>query len=133
MLRNFPIYVTFTNEYCIFSAISVWTNYNNKMNSMQENLINRLAEKVNELSMLNEHVEKLNLTAISHPKEVPQNKEHLSVDSMTADLAEPQDWRKEHIENLTVLFNKYVSAIQLLLQMQEENWQIETNQSNFIT
>jgi len=61
------------------------------MNSMQENLINRLAEKVNELSMLNEHVEKLNLTAISHPKEVPQNKEHLSVDSMTADLAEPQD------------------------------------------
>ena len=114
-----------------------------KLNSMQENLSNRfdrLAEKVNDLTKLNEDAKKLEKAppGSSKPSEdVAQHKDCLSLDSvasMTADivleekekekrklnlivhqipesnLAESCDRKKEDMDNLAVLFNKYVGV-----------------------
>ena len=111
-----------------------------KLNSMQENLSNifdRLAEKVNDLIKLNENAKKLEkvLSGSSKlPEDVAQNKDCLSLDSIASmtvnivleekekeknlivhhipesNLAESCGHKREDMDNLTVLFNKYVGV-----------------------
>ena len=109
-----------------------------KPNSMQENLSNRfdrLVEKVKDLTKLNEDAKKLEKAppgSSKPPEDVAQHKDCLSLDSMasmTADIfleekekekrvhhtpesnqAESCNRKREDMDNLTVLFNKYVGV-----------------------